>query len=60
MAQGPFRLAEIVGRLGGELVGDPAIEVRGVATLRSAQAGDLAFLVQASTCPTWPRRGPRR
>jgi UDP-3-O-[3-hydroxymyristoyl] glucosamine N-acyltransferase len=47
MAQGPFRLAEIVGRLGGELVGDPAVEVRGVATLRSAQAGDLSFLVQS-------------
>jgi UDP-3-O-[3-hydroxymyristoyl] glucosamine N-acyltransferase len=46
MGQGPFRLAEIVGRLGGELVGDPAVEVRGVATLRSARAGDLSFLVQ--------------
>src|SRR5262245_33920846 len=47
MAQGPFRLAEIVGRLGGELVGDPAIEVRGVATLRGAGPGDLSFLVQS-------------
>ena len=46
MAQGPFRLAEIVGRLGGELVGDPAVEVRAVATLRSARPGELSFLVQ--------------
>ena len=47
MPQGPFRLGEIVGRLGGELVGDPAVEVRGIATLRGARAGDLSFLVQA-------------
>jgi UDP-3-O-[3-hydroxymyristoyl] glucosamine N-acyltransferase len=46
MAQGPFRLAEIVSRLGGEIVGDPAVEVRGVATLRGAEPGDLSFLVQ--------------
>ena len=46
MAQGPFRLGEIVGRLGGELLGDPAVEVRGLATLRGAQPGDLSFLVQ--------------
>jgi UDP-3-O-[3-hydroxymyristoyl] glucosamine N-acyltransferase len=51
MAQGPFRLAEIVGRLGGELVGDPTVEVRGVATLRSAQAGDLSFLAQPKYRP---------
>jgi UDP-3-O-[3-hydroxymyristoyl] glucosamine N-acyltransferase len=47
MGQGPFRLAEIVSRLGGELIGDPAVEVRGVASLRSARAGDLSFLVQS-------------
>src|SRR5262245_49644824 len=46
MTQGPFRLAEIADRLGGEVVGDAAVEVRGVATLRSAGAGDLSFLVQ--------------
>jgi UDP-3-O-[3-hydroxymyristoyl] glucosamine N-acyltransferase len=51
MAQGPFRLAEIVSRLGGELVGDPAIEVRGVATLRGARPGDLSFLVQPKYRP---------
>jgi UDP-3-O-[3-hydroxymyristoyl] glucosamine N-acyltransferase len=46
MAQGPFRLGEIVSRLGGELVGDAATEVRGLATLRGARAGELSFLVQ--------------
>ena len=51
MAHGPFRLAEIVGRLGGELVGDPTVEVRGVATLQSARAGDLSFLVQPKYRP---------
>jgi UDP-3-O-[3-hydroxymyristoyl] glucosamine N-acyltransferase len=51
MAQGPFRLAEIAGRLGGEVVGDPAVEVRGVATLRGARAGDLSFLVQSKYRP---------
>jgi UDP-3-O-[3-hydroxymyristoyl] glucosamine N-acyltransferase len=51
MAQGPFRLAEIVGRLGGEVVGDPAVEVGGVATLRSARPGDLSFLVQSRYRP---------
>ena len=45
MPQGPFRLAEIVARFGGELVGDPDVKVRQVATLRSAQPDDLSFLV---------------
>lgn len=39
-----FRLDELVARLGGELVGDPAITVTRVATLDQAGAGDLAFL----------------
>jgi len=47
MPHGPFRLAEIAGRLGGELLGNPETEVRRVATLRGAQPGDLSFLVQA-------------
>ncbi|NMG31000.1 UDP-3-O-(3-hydroxymyristoyl)glucosamine N-acyltransferase [Aromatoleum evansii] len=39
-----FRLEELVARLGGELVGDPATVVRRVATLDQAGEGDLAFL----------------
>lgn len=39
-----FRLDELVDRLGGELVGDPAVTVRRVATLDEAGDGDLAFL----------------
>jgi UDP-3-O-[3-hydroxymyristoyl] glucosamine N-acyltransferase len=39
-----FRLDELVARLGGELLGDPAVAVRRVATLDQAGEGDLAFL----------------
>ncbi len=39
-----FRLDELVERLGGELLGDPATAVRRVATLEQAGEGDLAFL----------------
>ncbi|WP_018992028.1 UDP-3-O-(3-hydroxymyristoyl)glucosamine N-acyltransferase [Aromatoleum toluclasticum] len=39
-----FRLEELVARLGGELVGDPATVVGRVATLDQAGEGDLAFL----------------
>ncbi|THF63468.1 UDP-3-O-(3-hydroxymyristoyl)glucosamine N-acyltransferase [Pseudothauera rhizosphaerae] len=39
-----FRLDELVAHLGGELVGDPAVAVRRVATLDQAGEGDLAFL----------------
>ncbi|NMG75021.1 UDP-3-O-(3-hydroxymyristoyl)glucosamine N-acyltransferase [Aromatoleum diolicum] len=39
-----FRLDELVARLGGELVGEPATTVRRVATLDQAGEGDLAFL----------------
>jgi UDP-3-O-[3-hydroxymyristoyl] glucosamine N-acyltransferase len=42
-----LRLAEIVTRLGGELVGDPDVAVGRVATLQSAGPGDLTFLSQA-------------
>jgi len=51
MAQAPFRLDEIVSRLGGELVGNPATEVRGIATLRGARAGELSFLAQPKYRP---------
>jgi len=37
-------IADILTELGGELVGDPAIEIRRLATLKSAGPGDLSFL----------------
>ena len=37
-------LGELVGRLGGELVGDPSVVVRQIAALDKAGEGDLAFL----------------
>jgi UDP-3-O-[3-hydroxymyristoyl] glucosamine N-acyltransferase len=46
-----LRLSEIVARLGGELVGDPDIEVRRVAPLQSAGPGDLSFLAQTKYRP---------
>jgi len=39
-------LAEIVERLGGEVVGNPEVTIRQVATLESAGPGDIAFLAQ--------------
>jgi len=44
MPHGPFRLAEIVARFGGELVGDQDVIVRQVGTLSGAGPGELAFL----------------
>jgi len=44
MPHGPFRLAEIVARFGGELVGDQDVSVRQVGTLSGAGPGELAFL----------------
>jgi UDP-3-O-[3-hydroxymyristoyl] glucosamine N-acyltransferase len=46
-----LRLADIVARLGGELVGDPEITVRRVAPLQSAGPEDLSFLAQAKYRP---------
>lgn len=39
-----MRLGEIARQIGAELMGDPETEIRGVAPLDRAQAGDLAFL----------------
>jgi UDP-3-O-[3-hydroxymyristoyl] glucosamine N-acyltransferase len=39
-----YTIAEILTKLGGELVGDPDIEIRRLATLESAGPGDLSFL----------------
>jgi len=44
MPHGPFRLAEIVARFGGELVGDQDVVVRQVGTLAGAGPGELSFL----------------
>ena len=37
-------LGELVGRLGGELVGDPTVVVRQIASLEAAKPGELTFL----------------
>ena len=44
-------LAEIVERLGGELVGNPRATIRQVATLESAGPGDIAFLARGRYRP---------
>ena len=41
-----LRLADIVARVGGELVGDPDVTVRRVAPLHTAGPDDLTFLAQ--------------
>src|SRR5438067_11460068 len=40
-------LAELAELLGGEVVGDGRTEIRGVAGIREAQAGDVTFLANA-------------
>jgi len=37
-------LADIIGRLGGELIGDPGVQVSQVATLEEATPGTITFL----------------
>jgi len=46
MGSGPVRLGDIAARLGGELVGDPGVEISAVGTLRGAGAGAISFLAQ--------------
>lgn len=46
-----FRLGDIVGQLGGELIGDPHIRIHQVATLESARSTDIAFLSQSRYLP---------
>ena len=43
MTQSGIRLADIVARFGGELIGDPDHRIAGVATLRSATARQASF-----------------
>jgi UDP-3-O-[3-hydroxymyristoyl] glucosamine N-acyltransferase len=47
MTPDAFRLAELVARFGGELIGDPNVRVSRVATLRSATPSDLSFITQS-------------
>jgi UDP-3-O-[3-hydroxymyristoyl] glucosamine N-acyltransferase len=64
-------LAELAAMLGGEVVGDGVTEIRGVAGIREAQAGDVTFLANARyepylletrasavICSREPRRSP--
>ena len=46
-----FSLRELARRFGGEIVGDPGFEVRGVASLESAAPDRLAFLANARFLP---------
>src|SRR6266513_6219881 len=39
----PFTTAEIAGRLGGEVLGDPSLALKGLAPADRAQPGDLTF-----------------
>lgn len=41
---GPYTLAELVARFGGELLGDPAVRIRQVGTLENAQPDEISFL----------------
>lgn len=47
MSSGPLRLGDIVARLGGDLVGDPEVEISAVGTLRGAATGAISFLAQS-------------
>ncbi len=42
-----FRLADIVGALGGELIGDADLEVDAIAPIDTAVAGSISFIAQA-------------
>ena len=46
-----YSLREIAGRFGGEIAGDPEIQVQGVATLESATPDRIAFLANARYLP---------
>src|SRR5262245_27414641 len=51
MTRDPLRLADLVARFGGELVGDPEVRVTRLATLRGAGPGDLSFMTHAKYRP---------
>lgn len=39
-----FTLGEIASEIGAELRGDPAIEIKGPATLETAESGDITYI----------------
>src|SRR3989338_4590559 len=46
-----LNLKEIADLVGGELIGDPAIAITGVAGIKEAKAGDITFLSTAKYLP---------
>ena len=46
-----YTLAEIVRRCGGELIGEPGVKIKQVASLESAASGDICFVAQARYIP---------
>ena len=54
-----FKLGDIVRRFGGELIGDPGIRIRQVATLESARSTDITFVAQTQLSVA-ARSRPRR
>ncbi|MBI4190564.1 MAG: UDP-3-O-(3-hydroxymyristoyl)glucosamine N-acyltransferase [Betaproteobacteria bacterium] len=50
-----YKLGDIAKRFGGELIGDPDIRIRQVATLESAQSTDITFVAQARYLPQLDR-----
>ena len=49
-----IRLADLAQQLDAELHGDGDIVITGVASMQSAQAGDITFMVNPGTVNTWP------
>ena len=50
-----IRLADLAQQLdAAELHGDGDIVITGVASIQSAQAGDITFMVNLGTVNTWP------
>lgn len=47
----PMTAGELAAHLGGELVGDPQANVRSIASLSSAQAGDLVYIESEKLLP---------
>ena len=50
-------LGELARLVGGDLEGDPSLEIRGFASLESAGPGDLSFVAATAT---WPPPGEAR
>ncbi|MEE8200942.1 MAG: LpxD N-terminal domain-containing protein, partial [Candidatus Acidoferrales bacterium] len=48
----PMTAADLAAALGGELVGDPQANIRGVASIESAKPGDLVYVESERLLPT--------